>query len=174
MARLIWLAIAVLTVVQSLSAQVAAEYPLKAAVLYNLAAFVVWPVGSFANAHDPIAVCVLGQNPFGQALDEAVRGKTAGDRSLVARRVSTAQQARQCHVLFVSSSERNRLTAVIADLEGASVLTVGETDDFIASGGIVSLKLDGERVRMDIDPEAAGRAGLRVSSKLLSLANRKK
>ena len=174
MCREIWLALGVFAGISLLPGQMAEEYPIKAAFLYNFAKFVDWPAQSFPTSSDPIAVCVLGQNPFGPALEEAVRGKTVNYRPLALRKVSDAQQARQCHILFVSSSERKRLGALLGELKGASVLTVGETEEFIPSGGVVNLKCDGERVRFEIDPEAATRAGLHISSKLLSLAQTKR
>ena len=174
MCREIWLALGLFAGISSLLGQMAEEYPIKAAFLYNFAKFVEWPAQSFPSSSDPVVVCVLGQNPFGPVLEDAVRGKTANNRPLVVRKVSDAQQARQCHILFVSSSERKRLPPLLEELKGACVLTVGEHEEFIPSGGIVNLKMDGERVRLEIDPEAATRARLRISSKLLSLAQTKR
>lgn len=170
----LWRAVGVMALslgpILALQAQTAEEYSIKAAFLYNFSKFVDWPPESFPNATDAFVVCVLGQNPFGTALEEVVRGKTAGDRKIVLKKVADAQQAKQCQILFVSSSEKKRLPMLLGQLQGASVLTVGETEGFIASGGLVNFKLDGERVRLEIDNEAAGRAGLHISAKLLSLA----
>ena len=156
--------------VLAMRAQMADEYALKAAFLYNFAKFVEWPAQTFRTPREPFDICVLGQNPFGSALDDIVRGKTVGERSMEVRQIGAVQEARQCQILFVSSSERKRLSALFDALKGASVLTVGEMDGFAASGGVVNFKPDGERLRLEIDQEAAGRAGLRISSKLLSLA----
>jgi hypothetical protein len=131
---------------------------------------VEWPAQAFKSADEPIAICVLGQNPFGSSLDEAVQGKVDGDRKFAVREVADAQQASKCHILFVSASERKRSRAVLGELKGCCVLTVGETEDFIASGGMINLRLKDARVHIEIDPDAAERARLRISSKLLSLA----
>jgi hypothetical protein len=113
---------------------------------------------------------VAGDNPFGSSLDDAVRGKTVASRSISIRLVSSPQQARTCQILFVAASERKRMGVLLKALQNCSVLTVGDTDGFTALGGIVQFKVIDARVRIEIDAEAAGRANLRISSKLLSLA----
>ena len=152
---------------------VANEYPVKAAYLFNFAKFVEWPVDAFKRPEDPIAICVLGQNPFGSALEDVVRGKTVANRTFAVRGISNAQQASNCQIVFVSASERKHFRFLLDGLKERSILTVGEGDDFTANGGIINFKLKDARVRIEIDPGAAGRAGLRISSKLLSLAERK-
>jgi len=152
---------------------VADEYPVKAAFLFNFAKFVEWPAFAFKGPEDPIAICVLGQNPFGTALEDVVRDKTVANRAFVVRSVLNAQQATTCQIVFVSASERKRFRLLLDELKGRSILTVGEADDFTASGGIINFKLKDARVRIEIDPNAADRAGLHISSKLLSLAERK-
>lgn len=152
---------------------VADEYPVKAAFLFNFAKFVEWPAGAFKSPEDPITICVLGQNPFGTALEDVVRDKTVANRAFVVRAVSNSQQAANCQIVFVSASERKRFHFLLDQLKGRSILTVGEGDDFTANGGIINFKLKEARVRIEIDAGAADRAGLRISSKLLSLAERK-
>jgi hypothetical protein len=146
------------------------EYQLKAVFLFNFAKFVEWPPRSFADPHDPFTICVLGENPFGSALDDAVRGKTVANRPIAIRLVANGQQARTCQILFVSASERKRVNAILEALRNCCVLTVGDTEDFTENGGIVQFRMKDARVRIEIDAEAAERAGLRISSKLLSLA----
>jgi hypothetical protein len=151
-------------------AQQASEYQVKAAFLYNFAKFVEWPPQAFKNPSDPIVIAVLGTNPFGDALAAAVAGKTLGGRAFQVREISTAQQAAVCQIVFISSSERKRLGALLPGIGNAAVLTVGETDNFAAAGGIINFKIDGGNVRLQINIEAARKAQLRISAKLLSLA----
>jgi YfiR/HmsC-like len=151
-------------------AQQANEYQVKAAFLYNFAKFVEWPSQAFKNPSDSIVIGVLGTNPFGDALAAAVAGKTLGGRSFQVREISTAQQAAVCQIVFIGSSERKRLAALLLGMGNAAVLTVGETDNFAAAGGIVNFKIDGGNVRLQINIEAARKAQLRISAKLLSLA----
>jgi hypothetical protein len=146
------------------------EYQLKAVFLFNFAKFVEWPPQAFGDARDPFAICVAGDNPFGSSLEDAVRGRTVANRPISIRLVSSLQQSRTCQILFIAASERSRMGGLLKALKNCSVLTVGDTDDFTANGGIVQFKVIDARVRIEIDAEAAQRANLRISSKLLSLA----
>jgi len=151
-------------------AQQANEYQVKAAFLYNFAKFVEWPREAFKNPSDPIVIGVLGKNPFGDALAGAVAGKALGGRAFQVHEISTAQQAADCQIVFISSSERKRLGALLLGIGNAAVLTVGETDNFAVAGGIINFKIDAGSVRLQINIEAARKAQLHISAKLLSLA----
>jgi YfiR/HmsC-like len=155
-----------------LSAQAPAfdEYQVKAAFLYNFAKFVEWPPGTFANSTDPIGICIVGQNPFGSTLEFMVQGKKVGDRAFAVRRFADTQQGGQCQILFIGATEWKRTRALLDAVKSAGVLTVGESDDFTALGGIINFRLDGPRVRIQVDLQMAEHARLRISSKLLSLA----
>ncbi len=146
------------------------EYQIKAAFLYNFAKFVEWPAGTFANSTDPIVICIVGQNPFGSALENMVQGKKVGDRTFAVRRFPDTLQASQCQILFIGATEWKRTRALLDAVKSQGVLTVGETDDFTALGGIINFRLDGPRVRIQVDLQMAEHARLRISSKLLSLA----
>jgi hypothetical protein len=146
------------------------EYQVKAFFLYNFARYVEWPSRSFKAATDPIVICILGQNPFGSALDEAIAGKVVEGRPFVIRQISDIPSSGACHILFVNSSERRRFRSTAGRLKGSGVLTVGETQGFTADGGVINFKLEDGKVRFEIDVDAAGQEHLRISSKLLSLA----
>jgi len=152
----------------------AEEYEVKGAFLLNFAKFVDWPPQVFKGPGEPIAICVLGQNPFGPRLDRAARETLVAGRTVTVRQVSDQQQASRCQIVFMGASERKRLRAWLEALRGGSVLTVGESEGFLANGGVINFKLEGERVRIEISIEAADRAGLHISAKLLSLARLKK
>jgi len=146
------------------------EYQVKAAFLYNFAKFVEWPAQAFRDRSTPFTICVLGQNPFGPALEAAIDGKVVEDRKLVVRQFADVRQVSGCHILFVSSSERKLLRSILGEIKESGVLTVGETDGFTVEGGVVNLLVEGGRVRFEINLDAAGQQKLRISSKLLSLA----
>jgi hypothetical protein len=150
------------------------EYHVKGAFLLNFTKFVDWPPQVFQGPGDPIAICVLGQNPFGPLLDKAARETVVANRTVSVRQVSDEQQASQCQIVFMGASERKRSRAWLEALRGKSVLTVGESDGFLASGGVVNFKLEGDKVRIEISTAAADRAGLHISAKLLSLAQSEK
>jgi hypothetical protein len=146
------------------------EYQVKAAFLYNFAKFVEWPQGAFASPTDPIGICIVGQNPFGSTLEKMVQGKMVGDRTFAVRRFPDTLQASQCQILFIGAAEWRRTRALLEAVKSTGILTVGESDDFTALGGIISFRLDGPRVRIKVDLQTAEQAKLRISSKLLSLA----
>jgi hypothetical protein len=150
--------------------QSADEYRVKAAFLYNFAKFVDWPAQVFKSSTDPIVIGVLGKDPFGDALIAEIAGKRLGGRTFEVREVSDARQMAACQILFVSSSERKRLALLFSQIGGLGILTVGETDNFTAEGGVVNLKIEDGTIRLQINIEAAKREQLHISAKLLSLA----
>jgi len=150
-------------------AQSSHEYEIKAAFLYNFVKFVEWPSEALPEASNTITVCVLGDDPAGEAL-ESINGKTVKARRLVVRRIQPIKGIESCHVLFISSSEESRLPQVMQNLHGSSVLTVGEMERFIPSGGIINFVIERNKVRFEINPSGAERARLKLSSQLLSLA----
>ncbi|MDR3698148.1 MAG: YfiR family protein [Candidatus Sulfopaludibacter sp.] len=157
----------VLAVAQGIvRAQSAGEYELKAAFLYKFAGFVQWPDDSPA---DDICIGVVGQDPFGPVLNAVVNGKILNGRSFTVRRSPNARDLPACQIVFISSSERPRLRAILHQLRPGA-LTVGEMPGFCEGGGIIGFELADRRVRLRINLEAAQRARLQISSKLLSLA----
>ena len=147
------------------------EYQVKAAFLFNFAKFVEWPPETFAGETSPLVIGILGDNPFGSDLERIVAGKLINNRPITVRSFPTAAEAANCHILFISSSEK-RLPEIIQSLHGTPVLIVGETDQFIASGGMVNFVQEASKIRFQINDDAAKAARLKISSKLLSLAVR--
>ena len=148
----------------------AGEYQVKAAFLYNFAKFVEWPPDALPNERSPIIIGILGDDPFGHVLDDTVLGKNINGHELQLARAKSIQELKGCQIIFISSSERKRLFEILSNLRGADVLTVGDTEGFAPSGGIIQLILRDIRVRLMINVEAAERSRLRISSKLLALA----
>jgi hypothetical protein len=146
------------------------EYEVKAAFLLSFANFVNWPEDPAAASSKNIRLCVLGDDPFGSKLDRLAAGKSVGERTFSLERVQQTMDARRCHILFLSPSLRGKTTAALEDLRGASILTVGETPDFTRNGGIIRMLLLENRVRFEINVDAAERAHLSISAKLLALA----
>ena len=146
------------------------EYQIKAAFIYNFARFVDWPTQDFADASSPLIIGVLGKNDFGFSLAQTINGKTVYGHPLQFKLLPSLSQATNCQVLFISTSEKNHISKIISTVRAASILTVGETDDFIAQGGMIRLRIVDDKVRFDINNSAAKNAGLTISSKLLTLA----
>ena len=151
--------------------ETAPEYDVKAAFLYNFTKFVEWPSWAFHDDRSTVRLCVLGEDPFGDSLQEFAEGEVAGRRVTVLRVRSMGTPA-GCQILFVSRSERERLPLILREVRDAPVLTVGDMRGFLEEGGIVNFVLDGSKVRFEISLEAAARAGIRISSRLLRLATR--
>ena len=145
------------------------EYRIKAAFLYNFARFVEWPQEDARNEHK-LVIGVLGKDPFGPILDETVRGKKARGRPLEIKRLSNADDTASCDLVFVSSSERRRIETLLTALNGAKVLTVGETPNFLDKGGMINFVIENERVRIDLNLGTTRAAGLSVSSQLIRVA----
>lgn len=146
------------------------EYEIKAAFLYNFAKFVDWPEEVFADSTKSIRIGVLGKDPFGEILDETIANKIVKGKPLSIKRFSDAESMEYCHILFISSSEREDIRDIIAGLANMSILTVGDMDKFAEQGGIINLFNQDNKVRFNINLDAAERANLRISSRLLKLA----
>lgn len=145
------------------------EYQVKAAFLFNFALFVEWPEAAFSSADAPISIGVLGADPFGTALDQAVEGETVRNRPLVVKRSRKVDDLKTCHVVFVCKSERPQLDQILAGLSASGILTVGDIPDFARRGGCVGFYLDGNKVRFEINASAARKKNLKLCPQLLSL-----
>lgn len=150
-----------------LPAQAAGEYDVKAAFLYNFTKFVEWPSTAFPD--NSFRLCVLGEDPFGRSLMSLTNQEVAG-RKLTVIRAREMETLEGCHLLFISRSERGRLPAILSEVRDSPVLTVADTKGFLDDGGVINFTLEGSKVRFEISQQAAERAGIRISSKLMRLA----
>jgi hypothetical protein len=139
----------------------------EAVFLFHFSQFVDWPVQAFPDSSSPIVIGVLGSDPFGAALDDVVRGEMVKGRPLVVRRFQRIEQLTDCHILFVSRSERARLEPIVQTLKGRSILTVSDLEGFAGDGGVIGFVLVDNKIRLRVNLEAARDAGLTLSSKLL-------
>jgi len=146
------------------------EYQIKAAFVYNFAKFVKWPPQTFANPDSPIVIGVLGENVFGGELEHTLRNKTFNNHPFQFKEFHSMTEATNCQVLFISPSEQKRLPQILSGLHGTGVLTVSEMDHFIEAGGMINFVIEENKVHFQINNDAAEKAGLTISSKLLSLA----
>ena len=148
------------------------EYQLKAAFLFNFAKFVEWPASALPQDSSPFVIGILGENPFNDDLKRTVAGKRISDHPISIVVFSSVTEATNCHILFVSNSEKGRLGDIFKRLQAAPVLTVGETDQFTGAGGMINFVTEANKIRFQIKEETAKAAGLKISSKLLNLATR--
>jgi hypothetical protein len=143
------------------------EYRVKAAYLLNFTRYVEWTEFGADNA---LTICVLGTDPFGRILDATLAGRTSQGRPLQVSRIQTAVQAGGCEVVFVSRETWTRNPSTLKALQNAGSLTVGESEQFARAGGVIGFVILDETVRFVVNDEARDRAGLRISSRMLSLA----
>ena len=151
-------------------AQVSKEYQIKAAFLYNFAKFVEWPAQSFASTNSPLVIGVVGKSPFGTELEKVVTNRKINGRDILVRQIETLAEAGGVHLLFFSAAEDTRAGQTLEDFHSLGILTVGETEPFSARGGMIAFLLEGDKVRFDINVEAAEQAGLKISVQLQKLA----
>ena len=168
---LLSLAGAMLIQQRQVQAQSAEVNQVKAAYLYNFAKFVEWPAEAYRDADDPAIICAVGDDRTGEILQQAVSGKKANGRRVEARYPRTPRDMRSCHVLFIGFSEKGRISDVLHDLENSHVLTVGQMQQFIPLGGMINLAQNNGRIELEIDPETAEAAGLKISSRLLVVSH---
>ena len=145
------------------------EYAVKAAYLYNFAKYVEWPPGTFASADAPLLICIAGDDPFGDAL-AALSGKMIENHPVEVRRLSVTTDLNPCQIVFVSRAEQGRLKTLLAKLARQPILTVSDISDFAQTGGMIGLIEADQRIRFNINLNAAQQAHLKLSSQLLKLA----
>jgi hypothetical protein len=146
-------------------AQSLEEHDAKAAFVLKLVNFVQWP----SNNGD-LVIGFIGADATSEALQRLASGKSVNGHGIVVRRLGVDGDLKACQMIFVGASERKNTPSVLERLRGSSVLTVGESDGFGQHGGIVNLLLNEGRIRFEVNPHAAERAHLQISSRLLSLA----
>lgn len=144
------------------------EYQVKAAFLYNFTKFVEWPARRVQPAE--FMVCIFGEDPFGDDFEAVVEKKTVSGRKLVVSRTRRVADLAQCHIAFVSASERDRWPEILDAARRGSILTVSDTEPFAREGGMINLVTSNNRIRLEINASAARQSGLKISSKLLKLA----
>ena len=152
----------------NVAAQAHNEYRVKAAFILNFARFVEWPPNAYSES-GVLVVGIIGDDHFSGSLDQ-LNGTTVNGRRIAIRRFKFGDYLRGCQILFVSSSERNRLGKILESVKGGSVLTIGELASFNQSGGVIKFVIQDYKVRFEINSGAAGQARLKISSKLMALS----
>lgn len=146
------------------------EYEIKAEYLYNFMAFVSWPEEAFKDEQAPFTVGLVGKDPFGARLEEAVKGKTLRGKPIAIKRIADATEVEGCQLVFISKSEKENLCQLVAAIQKPGVMTVGELEGFNACGGVVKFLIQDNKVKFEVNVDAARRANLKISSKMLKVA----
>lgn len=160
-----FMGVSLLTEVSILAQKANEEYEVKAAFIYNFFKFVDWtnePGGD-------MVFCVSGENPFSPAALDSMRAKPARGKKIVIREIENINTS-NCAVIFISSSEEWHISKITREIKGLGVLTIGDTRGYAQKGVMINFFTEQNKVRFEINPEAAEKSGLKISSKLLSLA----
>ena len=146
------------------------ENQVKAAFIYNFAQFVEWPADAFLANGNQFVIAVVGDTPLYSELERTLKGKTVGGREFAVRGYPRPADVQRCHILFVGAAERHNAAEAIHKVAGQGTLTVGDFDGFTASAGIVRFLTEDNKLRFEVNVDAARGEKLNVSSKLLKLA----
>ena len=147
------------------------EYQIKALFLLNFTKYVAWPPATFADAGSPIIIGLYGQDRFGDALKNAIQGKTISGRQIILQSIENDFSPGKCNILFISDSEKKHLGDILDKIKALPVLTVGESDQFLEQGGMINFVKKRGNIRLEINLDAARQARLQISSKLLNVAD---
>ena len=150
--------------------EISREYQIKAVFLYNFTQFIEWPAGAFPQADVPLVIGILGSDPFGKYLDETIQGEKINGHPLVVQRYHTLAEISHCQILYVSTEEKNQLKEIFAHAQTHHILTVGDAPNFAKQGGMIRFFPEENKIRIRINLTSVKNADLKVSSKLLRLA----
>jgi hypothetical protein len=156
----------------AIQAQTASPSRLRAAYIYNFSKFVEWPTPPSSQAPKSFVLCAYGKGPVNDALQHDVAGRMVEGKVITVKTVSDPGQVQACQVLYVGPAAGEHLPHLLTNLHGVPVLTIGETADFAAAGGMIGFEVESNQLRFVINVRAAKAAGLKVSSRLLSLATK--
>ncbi|HTA95980.1 MAG TPA: YfiR family protein [Verrucomicrobiae bacterium] len=165
-----WLLLLGLGLNEARSQTVSREYPLKAVFLLNFAQFTDWPTNAFDAPDSPFVIGVLGDDPFGDVLDEAVKDEQVAGRKFVVERYARVEDVKNCHILFISQPETRRLDKILDDLKGKPILTVSDIENSDYRGVCVRFITENNKIRLRINTDSLKAANLVMSSKLLRVA----
>ncbi len=142
------------------------ELHVKAAYLFNFGRYVSWP-----QEGGDVVIGVLGPDPIVDVIEKTVTGKTINGRTYRVKVFVSAEQMERCDILFLPHSTGNHTHSILTALSGKPILTVSDVENFASWGGMIEFLLIDDTLKFDINLEAAGRAGLRISSELLRVAH---
>ena len=157
--------------VQAAEAPALSERQVKALFLFNFAKYVDWPAGAFSNSSAPIVIGVVGEDGFSDEFRRITGDRTVNDRKVVIKQIDGTADLKDCQILFVRSSENGRLTEILEAVKNSAVLTVGETDRFLMQEGMINFTKKENKIHLEINLVPAQRVNLKLSSKLLTVAD---
>jgi len=146
------------------------EFETKAAFLFNISKFAQWPERNGDIQGSTFDICVVGSDPFQDAIDALEERTVAGSSLRVLRFARLVPETRTCRIAYIGSDQANRLAGILEALHGSGVLTVSDIPGFAEQGGMIELFTQQNRVRLAVNVDSVQRSGFRLRSQLLALA----
>jgi hypothetical protein len=147
------------------------EHQVKAAFLVSFPKYVDWAAEAFAETNSPIVIAVLGESKVVEEIQKLIAGKSVNGREIILKRLTSGEEPGVCHILFISATEQQRAPNLLAKLKNASILTVGESDDFLDNGGVINLARRDRKIALEVNLTAANKSRIKISSRLLGVAS---
>ncbi|HUJ72137.1 MAG TPA: YfiR family protein [Verrucomicrobiae bacterium] len=147
------------------------ERQVKALFLFNFAKYVDWPASAFSNNNAAIVIDVVGEEGLSDEFKQVTGDKTVNGRKVVVKQVEGTTDIKDCQILFICASEKGHLQEILEAVKNSAVLTVGETDQFLAMEGMINFTKKENKIHLEINLTPAQRANLKLSSKLLTVAD---
>lgn len=149
----------------------ALERKVKAAFLYKFLGYTEFPATVFSDAAAPVVIGVIGADELAAELARIVSGRTVQARPIAVRVIRDGEAPGAVHLLFVGGSDSARVKGVLKTAQPAPMLLVSEAENGLQQGSVINFKLVDERVRFDVSLEAADKHSVKLSSRLLTVAN---
>jgi hypothetical protein len=146
------------------------EYQVKAVFLFNFTHFIDWPDFAFESPYSTFNIGIIGPDPFGPYLDAAVEGERIGTHVIKVNRYTKLSDIKNCHILYIASQDPDEVRSILEAVKGKNILTVSDTPNFIRWGGMIRFYTEQSRIRLQINNTLARSAELKISSKLLRVA----
>jgi len=145
------------------------EYKIKAVFLFNFTQFVEWPPTAFSAPNAPFIIGILGDDPFGTTIDEIISNEKVNGHPLMIQRYHDIKEIKSCHILFINS-DPEKMKEDIPSV-GIHTLTVGDAGNFVRMGGMIRFFTENNRIRLQVNPDAARAADINISAKLLRVSD---
>jgi len=147
------------------------ERQVKALFLFNFAKYVDWPASAFSNSTAAIVIDVVGEDGLSEEFKQVTGDKTVNGRRVVVKQVEGTMDVKDCQILFICASEKAHLQEILEAVKNSAVLTVGESDQFLTMEGMINFTKKENKIHLEINLAPAQRANLKLSSKLLTVAD---
>ena len=169
-----WITIVLLwfvnVVIINAQSNVAKEYQIKAVFLYNFTHFIDWPNEAFEYQYSPFIIGIIGNDPFGPFIEATIEGERIGSHVIRSQRYKSISEIKDCHILYIASKDPDEIKRILKAVEGKNILTVGDTPNFTRWGGMIRFYTEEGKIRLQINNTVAKAEGLKISSKLLRVA----